>query len=76
MDLIISPDEIDTVHRMVVKKKKENVIRPVLIRFVRRCCRDAVFGAKRHLKNYKINGRAVYLFEHLTPHNSKLLLYM
>jgi hypothetical protein len=63
----VAPSDISTAHRM--KAGPKDATRPVIIRFSSRRVRDAVFRAKKCLKNQT---KPIYISEHLTKANSDL----
>jgi hypothetical protein len=65
----ISPSDISTAHRLRAGGKDK--VRPVIVRFTNRRIRDAIYRAKKVLKNSS-GARAIYISEHLTKHAAEL----
>jgi len=63
----VSPHDVSSVHRL--KAGPKDVVRPVVIRFSNRRVRDAVYHAKKILKNHT---PSIYISEHLTKSASDL----
>jgi septal ring factor EnvC (AmiA/AmiB activator) len=71
----ISEEDISVAH-LLPTKRNSNQSPSIVIRFVRRSTRDAVYAARSHLKNYKtaLNCK-VYVNEDLTATHRKIFCY-
>ena len=70
LDQTLSPTEIDTCH--VLPSRKRNT-KPIIIKFVRRSVRDAVFHNKKNLKTMKEKSERLSITESLTRRRFALL---
>jgi cell division protein FtsB len=72
----VTNEDISVAHRLPTKTNRSTsgsqgplMPAPIIVRFTRRRIRDAVFGAKKQLKNTR---PGVFINEHLTPRNAEL----
>ena len=74
LNLSINEHDISVAHRLRIKKQGEHP--PIIVRFVRRSQRNAVFNAKRLLKSFndtQNNNNKIITNEDLIQHNHDLL---
>ena len=74
-------DDIDVMHRLGPRKNKKTQkqdMPPIIVRFISRKKRNALFKARKNLKDAKfdfLSSKGVFLNENLTPKNRQLLFH-
>lgn len=63
LGLRVTPQDISIIHRISASSK--DTVRPIIVRFTNRRTRDAVYRARKLLKDHNHSSR-VYISEHLT----------
>jgi regulator of replication initiation timing len=66
----ITPADISIAHRL--KAEPKDRFRPIIVRFVNRRTRNAVYDAKKKLKTTSTSTNRVFIFEHLTKEAGEL----